>query len=38
MRVTSGYKATTWQFEVEGVVSVSNIKAATSVKELAGDD
>ena len=34
MRVASAQKYTTWQFEIEAVVSVSNVKMATSVKEL----
>jgi hypothetical protein len=34
MRITSAQKYTTWQVEIEGVVSVTNIKLATSVKEL----
>ena len=35
MRITSREKYSTWQFEVQGIVSVTNIKSATSVKELA---
>lgn len=34
MRIASADKYTTWQVEIEGIVSVSNIKLATSVKEL----
>jgi hypothetical protein len=34
MRITSAQKYTTWQVEIEGIVSVTNIKLATSVKEL----
>jgi hypothetical protein len=34
MRVSSASKYTTWQIEIEGVVSVTNIKMATTVKEL----
>ena len=35
LRIESGFKATTWQFEILGQVVVSNLKVATSVKELA---
>jgi len=35
LRIISGYKYETWQFEVEGRVLISNIQIATSVKELA---
>jgi len=35
MRVASQQKYTTWQIEIEGVVSVTGVKLATSVKELA---
>ena len=35
MRIASEQKYTTWQIEIEGVVSVSNVKFATTVKELA---
>jgi hypothetical protein len=35
MRVASQQKYTTWQVEVEGIVSVTSIKMATTVKELA---
>lgn len=34
MRIVSDQKYTTWQFEFEGIVSITNLKAATSVKEL----
>jgi hypothetical protein len=34
MRIASVQKYTTWQIEIEGVVSVTNIKMATTVKEL----
>lgn len=34
MRVSSQQKYTTWQIEYEGVVKVTNIKMATTVKEL----
>ena len=34
MRITSSERYTTWQFELETIVSVTNLKAATSVKEL----
>jgi hypothetical protein len=34
LRILSGFKYEEWQFEVEGRVLVSNIQAATSVKEL----
>lgn len=34
MRVASAQKYTTWQMEIEGVVSVTNMKMATTVKEL----
>ena len=34
MRVPSGYKASTWQVEVEARVIVTNIKVASSVKML----
>ncbi len=34
MRIPSYARYSTWQLEVEGVVSVTNIKMATSVKEL----
>ena len=34
MKITSGEKYSTWQIEIEGIVSITNIKAATSVKEL----
>ncbi len=35
LRILSGYKYETWQFEIEGRVLISNIQVATSVKELA---
>ena len=35
MRICTGFKNEFWQIEVEGVISVQNIQAATSVKELA---
>lgn len=38
MRVASEQKYSTWQVEIEGVVSVTNVKIATSVKELAIGD
>lgn len=34
MRVSSQQKYTTWQIEIEGIVKVTNIKMATTVKEL----
>ena len=34
MRVSSQSKFTTWQVEIEGVVSVTMVKMATTVKEL----
>lgn len=34
MRIASDQKWTTWQVEIEGIVSVTNIKVATTVKEL----
>jgi hypothetical protein len=34
MRVASSQKYTTWQIEIEGIVSVTNVKMATTVKEL----
>jgi hypothetical protein len=34
MRVASSTRHATWQIEVEGIVSVTNVKMATSVKEL----
>jgi hypothetical protein len=34
MRIASSTKYTTWQIEIEARVSVTNVKAATSVKEL----
>ncbi len=35
LRIISGYKYETWQFEIEGRVLISNVQIATSVKELA---
>jgi hypothetical protein len=35
MRIASGFKATTWQWEIESVMSVTSIKASPSIKELA---
>lgn len=35
LRVLSGFKGTTWQFEIEAIVPISNVKFATSVKALA---
>ena len=35
LRIASGFKAQTWMFEILGQVVVSNLKVATSVKELA---
>lgn len=37
MRIPSGFKASTWQVEFEARVPISNMKLATSVKELALD-
>ena len=34
LRIESGFKAENWQFEILGVVNVSNLQVATSVKEL----
>lgn len=34
MRISSMQKYTTWQVEIEGVMSITNVKIATSVKEL----
>ena len=34
LRVLSGVKVEQWQFEMEGIVNVSNMQVATSVKEL----
>jgi len=34
MRVAAAQKYSTWQLEIEGVVSVTNMKMATTVKEL----
>jgi hypothetical protein len=34
MRITSAEKYTTWQIEFQGIVSVTNLKMASSVKEL----
>lgn len=35
LRIASGFKCSTWQFEVTARVYISNIKVGTSVKELA---
>ncbi len=35
LRILSGYKYETWQFEITGRVLISNVQVATSVKELA---
>jgi len=35
MRILSGFKHETWQFEIEARVPISNIQVATSVKALA---
>lgn len=34
LRIQSGFKASTWQWEIEAIVEVSNIKVATTVNEL----
>jgi hypothetical protein len=34
MRVAAAQKYSTWQLEIEGIVSVTNMKMATTVKEL----
>jgi hypothetical protein len=34
LRIESGFKAENWQFEFLGVVNISNVQIATSVKEL----
>ena len=34
LRIESGFKAENWQFEILGVVNISNVQIATSVKEL----
>src|SRR5208282_4078348 len=34
LRIESGFKAVNWQFEILGVVNISNVQIATSVKEL----
>lgn len=36
LRIISGYKNETWQFEIEARVLINNVQVATSVKELAG--
>ncbi len=36
LRILSGFKYDTWQFEIEARVPISNAQIATSVKELAG--
>jgi hypothetical protein len=33
-RILSGFKADTWQFQFTGIVNITNVKVATSVKEL----
>ncbi|HXO47874.1 MAG TPA: hypothetical protein VN897_11410, partial [Mycobacterium sp.] len=35
MRILSGFKAETWQFEITARVPISNVQVATSVKALA---
>ena len=35
-RLPSGFKADFWQFEIEAIVEIDNIQAATSPTELAG--
>lgn len=35
LRIISGYKAEEWQWQFEGRVTISNMQAATSVRELA---
>lgn len=35
LRICSGFKAFTWQWEFEGRVDISNVKLGTSVRELA---
>jgi hypothetical protein len=34
LRIESGWKAENWQFEILGVINISNVQIATSVKEL----
>ncbi len=34
LRIESGFKSENWQFEILGVVNISNVQIATSVKEL----
>lgn len=36
LRITSGFKAEKWEWEIEARVLISNVQVATSVKELAG--
>lgn len=36
LRIVSGFKCEMWQWEIEGRVLISNMQAATSVKELGG--
>lgn len=36
LRILSGFKAETWQWEFEGRVIITNLQAATTVKELSG--
>ena len=35
LRIYSGMKTELWQWEIEGIINVSNLQVATSVKELA---
>lgn len=35
LRIVGGFKADTWQWEITGRVTISNVQIATSVKELA---
>lgn len=34
LRILSGFKASYWQFEFEGIVNITSVQVATSVKEL----
>ncbi len=36
LRILSGYKVDYWQFEFEGIVNLTNVQVATTVKELRG--
>lgn len=36
LRILSGFKAETWQWEFEGRINIANMQAATTVKELSG--